>query len=245
MDKRVIAVLALFVATTSACGAHVQGSGTPVHHPPRTVHTRAAAPAVQPVPTRPVSSAAAPRTTAPSPTPAAVVTRYFAAINAGDYDLAWRLGGRSFSSSLGSFIEGFDTTARDVVSIRGVTGSTVSVGLVAYQTDGSVKHFAGTYSVGGGMLLDADISQTDSTPAPVPTGGSCGAPDNPWGYNFCGPDSPIYSAPDDFCDYFDCIANFPYGTGYVVQCEDGMFSQSGGRLGACSFHGGESQELDN
>jgi hypothetical protein len=34
------------------------------------------------------------------------------------------------------------------------------------------------------------------------------------------------------------IPNYENGTGYRVQCADGMFSRSGGRPGACSGHGG-------
>ncbi|HMI99250.1 MAG TPA: hypothetical protein VK488_05400 [Gaiellaceae bacterium] len=44
----------------------------------------------------------------------------------------------------------------------------------------------------------------------------------------------------DFCDSHDCIESFYDGTGYIVQCNDGMWSHSGGRPGACSYHGGES-----
>lgn len=43
-----------------------------------------------------------------------------------------------------------------------------------------------------------------------------------------------------FCDSHTCIDNFDEGTGYIVQCNDGEWSQSGGRPGACSYHGGES-----
>jgi hypothetical protein len=42
-----------------------------------------------------------------------------------------------------------------------------------------------------------------------------------------------------FCDTHSCIDNFDDGTGYVVQCADGKWSHSGGRPGACSWHGGE------
>jgi len=42
-----------------------------------------------------------------------------------------------------------------------------------------------------------------------------------------------------FCAKHSCIANFSNGSGYVVQCQDGMWSHSGGRPGACSGHGGE------
>ncbi|HXA27982.1 MAG TPA: hypothetical protein VN193_04470 [Candidatus Angelobacter sp.] len=79
-------------------------------------------------------------------------------------------------------------------------------------------------------------------PAPPPVD-TCGAPSNPWGYNFCGTGSYIYSPPGGFCSYFSCIANFPNGHGYVMQCTDGMFSKSGGISGSCSYHGGNRQPL--
>jgi hypothetical protein len=44
---------------------------------------------------------------------------------------------------------------------------------------------------------------------------------------------------ETFCDTHSCIDNFTNGTGYVVQCADGTWSHSGGRPGACSWHGGE------
>jgi hypothetical protein len=42
-----------------------------------------------------------------------------------------------------------------------------------------------------------------------------------------------------FCETHSCIAHFGSGTGYIVQCADGMWSHSGGLQGACSWHGGE------
>lgn len=73
---------------------------------------------------------------------------------------------------------------------------------------------------------------------------TCGAPANPWGYHFCGSGSFIASPPASFCDYFDCIASFWERTnGYVMQCEDGMFSHSGGQRGSCSHHGGNYRPL--
>ena len=47
---------------------------------------------------------------------------------------------------------------------------------------------------------------------------------------------PVESA--SFCDTHLCIDNFDEGNGYPVQCNDGMWSQSGGIQGACSYHGG-------
>jgi hypothetical protein len=72
------------------------------------------------------------------------------------------------------------------------------------------------------------------TPTPCP-GVNC----NPWGYNFDATNgSLIYSPPADFCSYFECISSFWEGKGYVVECNDGMYSKSGGIRGACSYHGG-------
>ena len=71
---------------------------------------------------------------------------------------------------------------------------------------------------------------------------SMGVYGNPWGYNFdcC---NLIYDPPSNFCSYFPCISSFWDGVGYVVQCEDNMFSKSGGRSGVCSHHGGFFQNL--
>lgn len=88
-------------------------------------------------------------------------------------------------------------------------------------------------------------------PAPVPVAPStapppaaapaalCGAPNNPYGYNYCGRGVNVYSPPADVCNYFSCIGNFFNGKGYMVECNDTMVSMSGGRRGACSYHGGE------
>ncbi len=73
------------------------------------------------------------------------------------------------------------------------------------------------------------------TPKPKP---SCTAVNgNPWCYNFS-PGNLIYSPPGSFCSYFACIGNFWNGHGYVVECNDGDYSKSGGIRGACSYHHG-------
>ena len=78
-----------------------------------------------------------------------------------------------------------------------------------------------------------------ATPAPTQrTASMCGAPPNPWGYNFCG-GSVITSPPSNFCAYFNCIPSFWNQTnGYVIECMDATYSHSGGRRGACSYHHG-------
>lgn len=85
------------------------------------------------------------------------------------------------------------------------------------------------------------------THAPQPTQPACQAINgNPWCYNFS-PGSLIYTPPSGFCNYFNCIATFyasdDPGDGFIIQCVDGTYSQSGGERGACSSHGGESRPL--
>jgi hypothetical protein len=71
----------------------------------------------------------------------------------------------------------------------------------------------------------------------------CGAPPNPWNYNFCGGGT-ISSPPSNFCSYFNCIPSFWQSTkGYVEECQDGTYSHSGGRSGSCSSHGGNLRAL--
>lgn len=79
-----------------------------------------------------------------------------------------------------------------------------------------------------------------TTAAPVVN--LCGAPKNPDGYTFCGGQL-IFTPAADVCDYFDCIASFDNGVGYMEECNDGAFSMSGGRRGACSSHGGEQRPV--
>jgi hypothetical protein len=83
-------------------------------------------------------------------------------------------------------------------------------------------------------------TQKPAPPPPAPPAFNyCGAPANPWHYNFCG-GSVITAVPSSFCSYFPCIPSFWQSTkGYAEECVDGKYSHSGGRPGACSYHGGE------
>ncbi|HEV2891761.1 MAG TPA: hypothetical protein VGX28_15425 [Frankiaceae bacterium] len=88
------------------------------------------------------------------------------------------------------------------------------------------------------------VRATTRPPAPKPAVSTCGAAANPWGYNHCGRGSYISSPPSSFCSYFDCIPSFWESTnGYVMRCDDGMYSHSGGRQGSCSHHGGNDEPL--
>jgi hypothetical protein len=78
-----------------------------------------------------------------------------------------------------------------------------------------------------------------ATPKPKPKPVDlCGAPANPLRYTFCSGGSLITSPDESVCLYFDCIASFDDGVGYMIQCQDGTVSMSGGRSGSCSHHGG-------
>lgn len=87
------------------------------------------------------------------------------------------------------------------------------------------------------------LPRPTNTPLPPPPPTPCpGVNCNPWGYNFT-PGNLIHNPPSAFCAYFNCISNFWNGSGYVVECVDGMYSKSGGLSGACSRHGGEWRPL--
>jgi hypothetical protein len=53
----------------------------------------------------------------------------------------------------------------------------------------------------------------------------------------------IYNPLAAFCQYFSCISSFWNGQGYVVECQDAMYSKSGGHSGSCSHHGGNRRPL--
>jgi hypothetical protein len=85
------------------------------------------------------------------------------------------------------------------------------------------------------------------TQPPKPTQPAChGVNNNPWCYDF-NPGKLIYIPPSGFCNYFNCIASFyepdDPGDGYIVECSDGAYSQSGGERGACSYHSGVMRPL--
>lgn len=89
------------------------------------------------------------------------------------------------------------------------------------------------------------LTHTAAVTLVVGVADTCGAPTNPWGYNFCpGGGNVITSPPASFCNYFACIPSFWINTnGYVEQCQDLMYSHSGGQPGSCSSHEGNLRAL--
>lgn len=116
----------------------------------------------------------------------------------------------------------------------------------------AVVVFGGTGAVSDGVYGQLGGILGGSTPPPPPPAGDlCGAPQNPYGLNYCGTGATIVKAqvPADICDIFTCIGTAPShdsfwaGQGYLELCNDGDISLSGGRSGACSSHGGESHPV--
>ncbi|GAB3434307.1 hypothetical protein [Flindersiella endophytica] len=89
----------------------------------------------------------------------------------------------------------------------------------------------------------ATPTTTAAEPTPDSTSaGLCGAPDNPYDYNFC--DGSLEYDPDpQVCEYFTCIVDFSSGRGFLVLCDDGMISLWGGFRGVCGEHGGVRQPV--
>jgi serine/threonine protein kinase len=91
--------------------------------------------------------------------PAATVRAYYAAINDHDYPRAWTLvgGTKSQNTSYNSFVQGFNGTQSDNVTIVSVAGNVVTVKLAATQTSGAVHNYQGTYTVTNGVITQSSI----------------------------------------------------------------------------------------
>ena len=146
-----------------AAGIHLQGAFASSGVSVKLTTTQGAAPA--PASSAPAAPAPAPTTSSPTTAsppntsnPQVVVQEYFASINAGDYAQAWALGGQNIEhGSYQSFVQGFASTSLDSVNVVSVSGNTVTVTLDSTQTDGTVQHYAGTYTVRNGVIVSADL----------------------------------------------------------------------------------------
>lgn len=100
------------------------------------------------------------------------------------------------------------------------------------------SHVGGTYITAQKTFQIASLVQPTPTLTPVPTTG-LGVNGNPWGYDFT-IGNLIYQPPSTFCDqYFSCVSSFWTSTnGYVAECNNGLYTHSGGVRGACSKDGG-------
>lgn len=125
--------------------------------------------------------------------------------------------------------------ARDALRLRGFD---VAKKIKFTSKDPKDRVIRQSRRVGAILEPGYEITLTVATPLPDPVNG------NPWGYNFacC---LKIFAPPADFCDYFNCVTTFYNGDGYVVQCDDLTYSQTGGTKQVCSTHDGYKRTLLN
>lgn len=103
----------------------------------------------------------APPTVSPNVDPVTVVQDFYDALARGDYPTAWALGGKNIGGmDYNSWVAAYATTAGVYGTASDLGGGVVQVSFSAVQSDGSVKTFAGTYTVSGGVIVAANIKQT-------------------------------------------------------------------------------------
>ncbi|WP_425830144.1 hypothetical protein [Streptomyces fractus] len=89
-----------------------------------------------------------------------VVTTYYDYINARDFRAAWDLGGSNLDSgSFDDWSAGFDTTDHISVEVADQGSGQVDARISASQTDGTVRTYAGTYTVQDGEIVAAKIQE--------------------------------------------------------------------------------------
>ncbi|MEU2789537.1 excalibur calcium-binding domain-containing protein [Streptomyces sp. NPDC007100] len=198
------ALLAGAAAMAALSGCDTSGGDRPGGAGPTVTHTRTVT--GEPAPESSGSGTGqgpgtTPEETATERDAASVVEDYYAAVNARDYRRAWDLGGKNLNGSYDAFVAGFADTAHDTVRVVGASGGTVTVTLEAEQRDGSVRSFAGTYTVRGGTITAADIR---AVPGPSPSSGGGTGSSYPPGPPAGIPDvdcsdlpGPVYVGPSD------------------------------------------------
>ncbi|MGW5480885.1 hypothetical protein [Streptomyces sp. NPDC004008] len=135
---------------------------------PAPVSPTSTTPSASPTPTSaaPATTAVAPKTAPPAaPRPhltnaSAVVSQYYQDITDHNYAAAWALGGSNIAGTSYD-IAGFATTQSITLgTISEFGASRVHAVLYATQTDGTLKTYAGNYTVAEGILVGASIRQT-------------------------------------------------------------------------------------
>jgi hypothetical protein len=108
--------------------------------------------------------------------PINVVYGYYDALNAHDYQRAWELGGSNIAgTSYDSWVAGYASTKGLRITAKdlgvGLGNHWVQVFITATQSDGSVQHYAGTYTIRetdyqSWAIVAADIRATSGTAPP-------------------------------------------------------------------------------
>ncbi|MFF2196600.1 hypothetical protein [Streptomyces sp. NPDC058157] len=135
--------------------------GTQPPVPPAATETSTPQP---PSPTPPPATHPAPEPTPPPPAaddPAEVVEEYYRDLANRDFDAAWELGGKYIAhTTFGNWVSGYDSTAALSLASAGTEGGgRVRVLIRALQTDGTLKTYGGTYTVSGGVIVSASVTE--------------------------------------------------------------------------------------
>lgn len=120
-------------------GKNIGNAGRPPHHISTVVGAQA--------------PAAAPSTGPPGPR--AVVDSYFAAINHRNWPAVWRLGGQNLNASYHGMVDGYASTARDVIRSVVVTGDHATVRVRAYETSGVLQVYQMDFLIQDGIIVHA------------------------------------------------------------------------------------------
>lgn len=89
--------------------------------------------------------------------PRSVVMDYFAAINAHDWRMVWRLGGDRLSPSYRSMVAGYAETIRDDIRSIRVTGDQVLVWIRAYESGGVTQVYKIEYTVKDATIASGQV----------------------------------------------------------------------------------------
>jgi flagellar hook-associated protein FlgK len=213
-----VLVLVGTVASVAGCTSSSHSASAPT----ATVTVSASAPhtSTTPIPARSTPPTSDTTTVEPSSTmsAAAVVEAYYAAINAGDYQTAWNLGGDSLDPTYAAFVNGFASTSHDSLTITASQGDTVSVTLNAAQSNGSDQAYSGTYTVTGGHITSAQLTLTGSGSPNAPTTST------PATAPIMDPHGGYYSA-GEYCPDRDAGLSTVDASGHTITCvlESGQY----------------------
>lgn len=97
-------------------------------------------------------------------TPRAVVEAYYHAINAHDWPMVWRLGGKNLNASYDSMLAGFQDTSRDVITQLTADGDALRVSILAYETTGALQVYVLRYVVNGSVIASGSKDLISTCP---------------------------------------------------------------------------------
>jgi uncharacterized membrane protein YgcG len=183
------------------------------------------------------------------------VRRFYAELDARDFDAAWRrlpTSVRVQSGSPTSWRDGYSTTVAmqlsDVTVASSATSAQVRLTLRATDVDACADTIRQRFTTTWTLRRDAQRWRATAISARkvsgrTPRHNSADCPTDPRTRSSdreLAIDASPSTEPDEFCDTHSCIPNYPNGRGTTVMCSDGSYSHSGGIQGACSHHGGVS-----